>query len=237
MKNLLLLSNSTMPGEPYFQWPKNFIDEFLGHSNRSFMFIPFAGVTFSYDEYFESVATAFSVLGCTLKSLHKERDKKRALEASGGIVVGGGNSFQLLDRLYAFDLLDTIRAKVNSGASYIGWSAGANVCCPTIMTTNDMPIVQPPSLQALELVKFQINPHYTEATLPNHGGESRSVRLKEFIEINRDVQVVGLPEGNLLEIASGKIELKGSRPAKIFKYGEEPVEVLPGENIDRLLEL
>lgn len=217
MSKLLLLSNSTMPGTPFFTWPKPHVKRFLGKIEGKGLFIPFAAVTFSFDEYEQLVQKAFAEMGFELSSFHQLKDKRKAVEEASFIAVGGGNSFALLSRMYEFDLLELVRKKVEGGTPYLGWSAGANLSCPTIKTTNDMPIVQPMSLDALNLVPFQINPHYHELKFEGQGGETRKDRLEEFLVLNADKRVVGLPEGMLLELQHDKLTLKGNGEAKIYE--------------------
>ena len=228
-QRLLLLSNSTLPGEPFLGWPAEHIRDFLGSPKRV-AFVPYAAVTFGHDEYTERVAGVFKTLGHEVFGLHAEADPVKALEGADAVAVGGGNTFQLLRTLYTTGLLRAIRKRVRNGLPYIGWSAGSNVACPTVMTTNDMPICEPPSLHALHVVGFQINPHYTEATLEGHGGESRDQRLAEYLELNRDMPVAGLREGSLLRVEGPQVTLAG-RPMKVFRHGREPVEVRPGTGL------
>jgi dipeptidase E len=143
------------------------------------------------------------------------------------VAVGGGNTFLLLRTLYRTGLLKAISEKVRRGMPYLGWSAGSNVACPTIMTTNDMPIVEPPSMHAMNLVPFQINPHYTEATIPGHGGESRDQRIAEFLVMNPSMPVIGLREGSMLHITGGKVTLQG-RDMKLFRAGHQAVTIPDG---------
>jgi dipeptidase E len=140
------------------------------------------------------------------------------------IAVGGGNTFHLLKGMYEADILDAIRDRVRQGMPYMGWSAGSNVACPTIRTTNDMPIVEPPSFNALGLVPFQINPHYTDDHLEGHQGETREERLAEFIRANPGVYVVGLREGSMLRVEGDQLSLLGNKPAKVFLSGKEVIE-------------
>src|SRR5215211_3847508 len=147
-KRLLLLSNSSNYGEPYMFYPADAIRDFLGASIKSVLFVPFAGVRFSYDDYAARVRERFQEWGYRLDSIHTHDNPKQALNNAEAIVIGGGNTFQLLRSLYSTNLLNSIHASVESGLPYIGWSAGANVACPTIKTTNDMPIVEPPSMTA-----------------------------------------------------------------------------------------
>ena len=151
------------------------------------------------------------------------------------IVIGGGNTFALLKKMQEEDLLDVIYRRVKAGVPYIGWSAGSNGTCPTICTTNDMPIVQPESFRAIGLVPFQINPHYLDANPEGHAGETREQRINEYLEANRSRYVVGLREGCMLRIDDNGIELIGSRPMRIFKKGIATYEVQPGDNIEFLI--
>ena len=162
-KRLLLLSNSKNSGQGYLEHALSVISEFLGRGVGRVLFIPFAGVIRSFDEYEALVKGRFQEIGYDLTSIHRAADAKEAVQNAEAVAVGGGNTFHLLRRLYDNGLLEPIRKRVASGAPYIGWSAGSNVACPTVMTTNDMPIVEPPSFAALGLVPFQINPHYLDA--------------------------------------------------------------------------
>ena len=177
---LLLLSNSTLPGESFFQWPRTYVASFLKGRKR-LAFVPFAATEDQLDAYVERVTPIFGEMGCEVMSLHREQDPARTLSGCDAVAVGGGNSFLLLRTLYRTGLIRAMANRVKDGLPYLGWSAGSNVACPTIMTTNDMPIVEPPSLKAMHLVPFQINPHYTESTIPGHGGESRDQRIAEFL--------------------------------------------------------
>ena len=150
------------------------------------------------------------------------------MENATAIIVGGGNTFHLLHHLYENDLLDVIRERVNAGIPYLGWSAGSNVACPTIMTTNDMPIIRPRDFAALDLVSFQINPHYLDAHPSGHAGETREQRLLEYIEVNPDVFVLGLREGTMLKIDGPSVRLIGDKPVRVFRRGSDPTEHDPG---------
>lgn len=232
---LLLLSNSTNPGGAYLAWPREHLADFLRHDGagasaprRRVAFVPYAGVRVRWDDYTARVAEALGELGCDVVGVHADGDPAGAVAAADVVAVGGGNTFRLLERLHATGLVEAIRARVRAGVPYVGWSAGSNVACPTIRTTNDMPVVEPPTFTALGLVPFQINPHYTEARLPNHGGETRPERLLEFVELNREMPVVGLPEGTALRVEDGGVTLVGGAPAVVFRYGVEPAPVAPG---------
>ena len=231
---LLLLSNSTNPGQAYLAWPREELRDFLGQARRVF-FVPFAGVTTPWGEYAATVRTVFATLAIEIVSAHDCDDPAAELGRCDAIAVGGGNTFHLLTHLYGAGLLDPIRDRVRAGLPYVGWSAGSNVACPTIMTTNDMPVVEPPSFSALNLVPFQINAHYTEARLPDHGGETRPQRLAEFVAANPARLVVGLPEGTGLRIEEGAVRLIGADPPTIFRAGASPERLAPGVRLDFLL--
>ena len=224
--NLLLLSNSTLPGESFLGWGIDQIAQFMGPSKR-IAFVPFAAVTTGLDDYAKRTQDVFAALGHELFSLHTEQDKVKALATAEAVVIGGGNSFQLLRSLYATELLRAIRVRVMGGLPYMGWSAGSNMACPTIMTTNDMPITEVPTLRAMGLVPFQINPHYTEATIPGQGGESRDQRIAEFLEINRKVVVAGLREGTLLRVQGDMLTVEG-RGMRVFRHGKEAKDIAGG---------
>lgn len=226
LMNLLLSSNSTLHGEPYLQFCKDEINSFLAaHQVKNVVFIPFAAVGFTYDEYESNVVKGLDNSAIELKGVHRFEDKIKAVEDADAIVTGGGNTFHLLHEVYRFDLIEAIRAKVNAGAPYVGWSAGSNLACPTVKTTNDMPIIYPPSFDALNLVPFQINPHYIHGNPPGHNGETREQRIKEFLEVNQDMTVVGLREGSMFKIEDESIQLIGDRDARIFKYDQEYYEL------------
>lgn len=237
MSRLLLLSNSTMPGTQFFSWPRNFVKEFLGSKKLNLVFIPYAAVTLSHDEYTSIVQGAIESLGYRVSSIHTMDDLQRGLKEADGIVIGGGNTFVLLDRLYAHGLVKSIRDKVLTGTPYIGWSAGANVACPTMMTTNDMPVVYPPSFEALNLVPFQINPHYAEFKQPGHGGETRQQRIEEFLIMNPHRKVIGLPEGMLLHREGDKLALKGDGEARLFRVNSEVQTLQSGQDLSYLFKV
>jgi dipeptidase E len=223
---LLLLSNSTLPGEAFMGWSKEHITQFLGAPKR-IAFVPFAAVTMGLDAYAQKVQEAFADMGHEVFSLHTEKEKVKALATADAVMIGGGNSFQLLRSMYSTELLRAIRVRVLGGLPYLGWSAGSNVACPTIMTTNDMPITEVPTMRAMGLVPFQINAHYTEATIPGHGGESRDARIAEYLELNQRTVVAGLREGTLLNVDGDKLTVEG-RGMRVFRYGKAPKDVAGG---------
>jgi dipeptidase E len=238
---LLLLSNSTNTGEEYLAYSKPFIHEFLSKNQEKIIFIPFAGVTIGWNEYTGMVNKALGDVGLQVFPVHKQKDPHQAVQEASAIMVGGGNSFQLLKLLYDHSLLELVRQKVSEGIPYVGWSAGANMACPTLKTSNDMPIVEPPSFNAFGLINFQINPHYTEEVLPNHSGESREIRIAEYIKANPESRVIGLPEGTILDVMDNQIRILGEKGCKAFKYGitsrwiyeDEELNVFLNENNSR----
>jgi len=232
---LLLISNSTNPGEPYLEYPKNDILTFLGTSPVKALFIPYAAVTFSYDEYEAKVAGRFREIGHDVISIHRFSDPVSAVLEAQAIVVGGGNTWKLLKTMMDNRLPGPIRQKILAGTPYVGWSAGSNVACPTIRTTNDMPVVEPDSFDALNLVPFQINPHYLDANPEGHAGETREQRIEEFIELNPGIRVVGLREGTMLVRNDNTISLSGPRKARIFRKGDAPLELSSEDDFSFLL--
>ena len=231
-KQLLLISNSTLHGSGFLDHAEAEIRDFLGAIDRV-LFVPFA--LHDRNGYAEKARERFARMGYGLESIHEISDKAQAVRGAQSIFIGGGNTFRLLKTLYDFDLLSSIRERVENGMPYIGSSAGSNVAAPTIRTTNDMPIVEPPSFNALGLVSFQINPHYLDPD-PNskHMGETREERLLQYLEEN-DVPVVGLREGAMLRVEEGVTLLKGSTGARIFRKGQEPIEILPGALLEAML--
>jgi dipeptidase E len=232
---LLLISNSTNPGESYLYYPGKNIKDFLGHKPLKVLFIPYAAITFSYDEYEEKVSARFRELGYEIVSIHHFENKIAVVKQSEAIAVGGGNTWQLLKMLRDNNLIEIVRQKVLEGTPYIGWSAGSNVACPTIKTTNDMPVVEPDSFESFNLIPFQINPHYTDVNPPGHAGETREQRILEFIEVNPGIVVAGLREGTMLIIEDGKVALSGPHSVRIFKKGELPAELSLGDDFSFLL--
>jgi dipeptidase E len=228
-KRLLLISNSTLYGSGYLDHAETEIRSFLGDVKRV-LFVPYA--LFDRDKYAATAQARFQNMGYGLTSIHTASDPVQAVSETDAIFIGGGNTFRLLKALYDHELPGPIRERVARGMPYIGSSAGSNVAGPTIKTTNDMPIVQPPSFDALGLVSFQINPHYLDA-VPNstHMGETREERIMQFHEEN-DTPVIGLREGAMLRIENGKTILRGSSGARIFRKGVEPQEVTPSAHLD-----
>jgi len=232
---LLLISNSTMSGEPYLDYPKHEIRKFLGDKTVNALFIPYAAVTFSYDLYESKVEERFAEIGHHITSVHHFSDPVEAVQNAEAIVVGGGNTWQLVRMMHDNRLMEAIRNKVIHGTPYIGWSAGSNVTCPTLQTTNDMPVVDPKGFDCMGLIPFQINPHYLDANPKGHGGETREQRIEEFLEINPEITVVGLREGTMLKYENNSLTLIGNRSARIFKKGNIPLELNAGDDFSFLL--
>ncbi len=233
---LLLISNSTMAGQPYLQYPMPVIKDFFAGKIKKVLFFPFAAVTFSYDEYESKVQQRFAEIGIEVESIHHSKNYKKSVNEAEAIVVGGGNTFKLLKVIQQHDLIDAVRFRILDGTPYVGWSAGSNVASPTICTTNDMPIVEPDSFSAFNLVRFQINPHYLDANPDGHAGETREERIMEFLEMDPDIYVVGLREGSMLRIEDAAIQLVGNKSMRVFKRGKITREVSSGEDLDFLFE-
>ena len=233
---LLLISNSTNAGEAYLDYPKKELGDFFKGIDEV-MFVPYAAVTFTYDGYLEKVQARFSELGIRVRSVHREANPALAIMSAKGIVVGGGNTFRLAQMMQREGLVEAIRLRVtDEGIPYAGWSAGSNMACPTIGTTNDMPIIEPATFHAAGLIPFQINPHYLDAHPQGHAGETREQRIEEYITVNTNVYVAGLREGCMLRLEGDSLSLIGPRPMRIFRWGELPREVNPGDDLGFLLQ-
>ena len=215
-----------------FQAARDEVRDFVPTSTRV-TFVPYA--LHDVDAYVEMVRTAMGTWGYEVAGVHEGGDPRRAIREADLIFVGGGNTFRLLTRLVELDLLEPIRRRIAEGVPYMGSSAGSNLACATIMTTNDMPIVYPPTFEALGLVPFQINPHYLDPDPDStFQGETRERRILEYHEMN-ERPVIGLREGSLLRREGDSLELRGSIGARLFRRGVEPAEHLPGDRLDFLL--
>lgn len=238
-KQILALSSSRTGNEAYLKTAAFLIAEFLGDDPYKIAFIPFASVNSDYDEYAANVCSAFSGLPYMIEVVNHD-NAKNIIEQCDVVMVGGGNTFKLLHDIYMEGILDVIRNKVNAGAPYIGWSAGSNILSPTIGTTNDMPVIQPQSFNALGLFPFQINPHYINQKPEGYNGETRNQRLFEFIKLNPGLPVVGLPEGTALQLKGKGLAFVGGFPGALFssvinKDEPEIKTILPGEDLSFLL--
>lgn len=234
MKKMIIASTSTLHGGDYLEY---LMQELALHFKdiKSVLFIPYArpgGI--SHDEYTLKVRNAFSKIQKEVKGLHEFDHPKEAISQAEAVFVGGGNTFVLVNQLYKNNLLGTLQEVTNKGIPYLGTSAGSNICGLTINTTNDMPIVYPPSFKTLALVPFNINPHYLDPdTNSKHMGETRETRIKEF-HIYNSQPVVGLREGSWLKVNGDQIKLEGELDARIFEYNKTPYEVETGTDLSEL---
>ena len=220
MKNALLISASSYQDTGYLRHCKNWVKDFLGESGKEeILFIPYAGVRRSNDEYEQKVIDRLK--NKNIKSIHHYEDKISAIKNANSIAVGGGNTFMLLYTLYKLNLIEPIKEAVANGAKYFGWSAGANIAGKTMMTTNDMPIIMPKSFDSLNIFPYQINPHFISGKLAGHNGESREERLEEFLIANPKDTIYALPEGTALLIAGNEAEVIGHSEILKFEYQKE----------------
>lgn len=233
MSRLLLISNSTLHGSGYLDHAETEIRDFLRAATRV-AFVPFA--LYDRHQYATQARDRFHRMGYDLVSIHDVSHPQRALKEADAIFVGGGNTFRLLKGLYDWDVREVIRHAVDGGKHYVGSSAGSIVACPSLKTTKDMPIVQPPSFDALGLVGFQISPHYLDPDPSStHMGETQEQRILQFLEEN-EAPVVGLREGGLLRVENERIMLRGPKSARIFRRGHDPFEASPDIDLVPLLE-
>lgn len=234
MKNALLASTSTLHGQKYLEY---LLDEMENHFKdcKELIFIPYArpgGI--SHEGYTELIRKALDELNFKIKGLHEFKDPVAAIENSCGIFTGGGNTFLLVEKLYRNKVMKPLREAILRGTPYLGTSAGTNIAGLTMQTTNDMPIIYPPSFQTLGVVPFNINPHYLDPDpASTHKGETRETRIKEFHTLNTQ-PVVGLREGSWIEVKPDKISLKGPHSARIFRVDEVPYEVEPNSSLTHL---
>ena len=231
---MIAASTSTLHGGRYLDYLQSELLS-LFHDVSSLLFIPYARPGgLSHDEYTDIVRSAFASLEIEVRGIHEFNDVKEAVEKAEGLFVGGGNTFVLLDNLYREKLLEPMRLAVRNGTPYLGTSAGSNITGPNVMTTNDMPIVHPPSLEALGFLPFNINPHYLDPDPDSkHQGETRETRIKEFHTYNSQT-VIGLREGSWIGVNNESIRLKGPLTARIFKQGLQPFELESGEELSLL---
>jgi dipeptidase E len=230
---LLLLSNSTAPGMGFLEHAIEAIRDMLD-GRASILFVPFASS--SPDAYAAAIGDALAGVGVQVTSLHEAGDVAGAVRGAEAVFVGGGNSFRLLRALMQMGVLDVLRSIVRQGIPYLGASAGSNMACPSIRTTNDMPIVETTSLSALELIPFQLNPHYLDPDRQSsHQGETRQQRIEEFLEEN-DVPVLGLREGSWLRVAGKQAVLSGASTGRLFRRHQQPADVPIGADLSFLLD-
>ncbi len=234
MKNVILASTSTLAGESYLEYLIPVIEP-LFQKAKEIIFIPYArpgGI--SHEDYTNKVREVFGSIKLNIKGIHEFQKPVEALKSAEGIFVGGGNTFLLVEKLYRCNLVNHLKEKVAMGIPYLGTSAGTNIAGLTMQTSNDMPIIYPPTFQTLGVVPFNINPHYQDPDLNStHMGETRETRIKEFHTLNTQ-PVIGLREGSWLEYFGDQIILKGGLPARLFRAGQEPIEVDPNTNLSDL---
>ena len=235
MKKMLLASTSTIYGQKYLDYLQDEIKN-LFNKSKNILFIPFArpsGIT--HLEYTEKVKKIFEKLDLSVLDYQNDENFKENINKCDGLFVGGGNTFLLLNKLYKHQLIPILRSKIIKGTPYFGTSAGTNICGTSIGTTNDMPIIHVKNFKALQMIPFNINPHYLDPIKGHeHMGETRETRIKEFHKIN-DQTVIGLREGSFINIIGNDIILKGSKPAVIFKKGKEKFEIDNGFNLKNLI--
>jgi len=234
MKKLFLASTSKVHGSEYLAYILPELESFFAGVNE-ILFIPYARPSgISYNSYTAHVQKAFSLINIDVKGIHEFEDPKLAVEKAQGIFIGGGNTFELILRLYENDLIQVLKENVKNGTPYFGTSAGSNIAGVSVKTTNDMPVVYPPSFDALQLIAFNLNPHYLDPNLSStHMGETRETRIKEF-HIYNDTPVLGLREGSWLAVNGSQIILKGKLDARLFKQNATAKELAPESDLSYL---
>ena len=234
MKNIIIASTSTIHGGKYLDYLLPELQSFFSNV-KELLFIPYARPSgISHDDYTKKVSEAFTKINISVKGIHEFENPIEAVEKAQGIFTGGGNTFLLVSQLYKNNVIDILERVVKNGTPYLGTSAGSNICGLTMSTTNDMPIVYPPSFRTLGFVSFNINPHYLDPIEGStHMGETRETRINEFHHFNPQ-PVVGLREGSWLEVKGDSVKLKGTLTARIFKRNETPFEVAAETELNEL---
>ena len=236
-KRILAFSSSRVGKSGYLETVVPVVKKFLGYAQLNIAFVPFASLG-SAEEYISMVSKAFAAPNLSFK-LIDATNGLQTLNSCNAIMIGGGNTFKLLHDLYAFNLLEVIKSKVENGVPYIGWSAGSNITGQTISTTNDMPIIEPASFKALNFYPFQLNPHYINEVIDGHNGETRDQRLIEFCTLNPTVPIVGLPEGTFLQLENNVLVYKGISQGSFFinngSSGTIKSGIEPSTNLSYLL--
>ncbi|MBR9727178.1 dipeptidase PepE [Shewanella intestini] len=233
--NALMLSASRVGDTPYLSHTIDFIRP-LCSPGQKWLFIPYAGVSMDYDHYLTLVQEGLAPLGLSIESIHQFNDPKQAIKQADGIFVGGGNTFHLLHELYRYDLVQLINEQVLSGKPYVGWSAGSNITGQSIRTTNDMPIIEPVSFTGLRILPFQLNPHYSNATLAGHNGETRAQRLLEFTKVDPITPVIAIQEGTALRLKDQKLTLIGDKEGYLFKGDIQAQPIAVGTDLSVYLD-
>jgi dipeptidase E len=234
MKNIIIASTSTVHGSGYLEYILTELKVFFKNT-KTILFIPYARPSgISHNDYTAIAKKTFNKIDINVKGIHEFKNPKEAIKNAEGIFTGGGNTFVLISQLYKNNLITTLKETVQNGTPYLGTSAGSNICGLTIKNTNDMPIVYPPSFNALGLVPFNINPHYLNPdTNSTHMGETRDTRIKEFHYYNTQ-PVIGLREGSWLHVNNNSITLKGKLSARVFEYNKPPYEIDSGTQLNQL---
>jgi dipeptidase E len=234
MKNLIIASTSTLHGGDYLEYLLPTLQHHFAKC-KTIVFIPYArpgGI--SHDEYTERVAIAFSKINKKIVGLHTFENPIEAIQNAEGIFTGGGNTFLLVTQLYQNNVMEVISKAIENGTPYLGSSAGSNITGISMQTTNDMPIIYPPSFKTLGAIPFNLNPHYLDANLQSkHMGETRETRIKEFHAFN-STPVLGLREGSWLDVKGEKIILKGELTARLFRQNQNPEEMNPETDLSFL---
>ncbi|TCN52594.1 dipeptidase PepE [Flavobacterium circumlabens] len=234
MKSIIIASTSTLHGGSYLEYLLPTLKQHFANC-KSILFIPFArpgGIT--HDEYTEKAAAAFATINIAVKGIHEFENTESAIKNAEGIFTGGGNTFLLVTQLYQQNIMKLLSETVKNGTPYLGTSAGSNICGLSMQTTNDMPIVYPPSFQTLGLIPFNLNPHYLDPeTQSKHMGETRETRIKEFHAFN-SIPVLGLREGSWLEVKGSRITLKGDLSARLFLKNQNPEELATESDLSNL---
>jgi len=240
--NALLLSSSRVGDTPYLAHAIPFIKSLIAEmanqvepQNQKWLFIPYAGVSISHDAYLTRVISSLAELNIEISGIHQYEDPRQAVQQADGILVGGGNTFNLLHQLYRHDLVKLIASQVSEGKPYIGWSAGSNIAGLSIRTTNDMPIVEPSSFNSLGLLPFQLNPHYTNFQAPGHNGETRAQRLLEFTCVDPVTPIVAIQEGTALWRQGDKLSLIGDKKAYLFCGLQQEIPIPIDSELSHLL--
>ncbi|MBV7441112.1 dipeptidase PepE [Weeksellaceae bacterium TAE3-ERU29] len=234
MKKFILASTSTVYGSNYLEYLKNQIIELFKDTNE-ILFIPFARPSgISHDEYTHKAKEFFNTINIKVTGLHTIENKKEAIKNAKGVFTGGGNTFLLMKQMYKYDLFPTLKTAIENGCAYLGTSAGSNISGINVKTTNDMPIVYPPSFDAMGIVPFCINPHYLDPDKNStHKGETRETRILEFLTQNTN-PVVGLREGNYINCINDNLTIEGPHSTRIFENGKTPYEVDSGTDLKQL---
>ncbi|WP_433815369.1 dipeptidase PepE [Flavobacterium johnsoniae] len=225
MKSIIIASTSTLHGGNYLEYLLPTLQSHFKNCS-TILFIPYARPSgISHDEYTKKAAQAFASINIKVQGIHEFENPEEAIQNAEGVFTGGGNTFLLVTQLYKNKIMQLLAEKVKNGTPYLGTSAGSNICGLSMQTTNDMPIIYPPSFQTLGLIPFNLNPHYLDPDANSqHMGETRETRIKEFHAFNA-IPVLGLREGSWLEVKGNKITLKGALKARLFKQNEAPQEL------------